>query len=274
MTRKATIYGPPGVFVLQVGAFSSPKIELEQYATTPDLAARILLLAAANGDIEGKHVIDLGCGTCMLSIAAVCCGAASVLGVDMDADAIADAQANLEGLEMEEDVDIVLSDVGRFGMMCGMRQPPRKCAPAMSEAAVTEPPVAAQAARGTAAAATSAGEAHVASTTSSAAAPSTGPKLPIDTVIMNPPFGTRTAGADVAFIVAAAQLRPRAIYSLHKTSTREFLVAKAVTLGYKAVAAAEMEFDLPKTYAFHKQASGTVAVDLLRMTPLEDAGAE
>jgi predicted RNA methylase len=248
---------------LQVGAFTSPKIELEQYATTPDLAARILLLAAGHGDIQGKNVVDLGCGTCMLSIAAVCCGAGSVLGVDTDPDAIADAQTNLAALEMDEDVDLLMSDVTRFASAC--ERLPRSITSAPEAAAACSP----------SAAASSAG-AHTPSTAAAskpAELSSGSAHLPVDTVIMNPPFGTRTAGADAAFIVAAAALRPRAIYSLHKTSTRDFLVAKAASVGYKAVAAAEMAFDLPKTYVFHKQASGTVAVDLLRMTPIVDAPA-
>ena len=44
--------------------------------------------------------------------------------------------------------------------------------------------------------------------------------LVADTVVMNPPFGTRTRGADVAFLRAAFALSRGAIYSLHKTSTR------------------------------------------------------
>ena len=38
----------------------------------------------------------------------------------------------------------------------------------------------------------------------------------VDSVIMNPPFGTRNKGIDVLFLEQALALRPRAIYSLHK----------------------------------------------------------
>lgn len=37
---------------------------------------------------------------------------------------------------------------------------------------------------------------------------------------MNPPFGTRNAGIDTAFVVKAMEVANVA-YSLHKTSTRE-----------------------------------------------------
>ncbi len=37
---------------------------------------------------------------------------------------------------------------------------------------------------------------------------------------MNPPFGTRVKGADIAFLRAAFALSSGAVYSLHKSSTR------------------------------------------------------
>lgn len=43
----------------------------------------------------------------------------------------------------------------------------------------------------------------------------------VDTVVMNPPFGTRRNGADMDFLSAALKIASRAVYSLHKTSTRE-----------------------------------------------------
>ncbi|XP_043931442.1 rRNA N6-adenosine-methyltransferase METTL5 isoform X2 [Protopterus annectens] len=43
-----------------------------------------------------------------------------------------------------------------------------------------------------------------------------------DTVIMNPPFGTKhNKGMDMSFLKAALHLANTAVYSLHKTSTRE-----------------------------------------------------
>ncbi|XP_047338658.1 rRNA N6-adenosine-methyltransferase METTL5 isoform X2 [Impatiens glandulifera] len=43
----------------------------------------------------------------------------------------------------------------------------------------------------------------------------------IDTVIMNPPFGTRKKGADMDFLKMALKVASGAVYSLHKTTTRE-----------------------------------------------------
>jgi rRNA N6-adenosine-methyltransferase METTL5 len=42
-----------------------------------------------------------------------------------------------------------------------------------------------------------------------------------DTVIMNPPFGTRNKGIDSLFIEIASKIATGAIYSLHKSSTRK-----------------------------------------------------
>lgn len=42
-----------------------------------------------------------------------------------------------------------------------------------------------------------------------------------DTVIMNPPFGTKkNAGIDMKFLEVGIKLAKTAVYSLHKTSTR------------------------------------------------------
>lgn len=42
-----------------------------------------------------------------------------------------------------------------------------------------------------------------------------------DTVILNPPFGTKhNAGMDVKFLKVAFSLAKNSVYSLHKTSTR------------------------------------------------------
>ena len=50
-----------------------------------------------------------------------------------------------------------------------------------------------------------------------------------DTVIMNPPFGTKkeTTGHDVRFLERAVLMARTAVYSLHKSSTRRFLAKTA-----------------------------------------------
>lgn len=59
----------------------------------------------------------------------------------------------------------------------------------------------------------------------------------------------------------------RAVYSFHKTSTRSFVLKQVVEkMGYtSATVVAEMRFDIPRSYEFHKQDSVDVAVDLIRV---------
>ena len=70
----------------------NPKPELEQYQTPASIAADMLYLALAHGDIANKKVIDLGCGTGMFSIGAALLGAQKTLGVDSDQTSIDIAQ--------------------------------------------------------------------------------------------------------------------------------------------------------------------------------------
>jgi putative methylase len=55
------------------------------------------------GDIEGKAVLDLGCGTGILGIGAKLLGAEKVVGVEIDEKALAQARSNCvkAGVEME-----------------------------------------------------------------------------------------------------------------------------------------------------------------------------
>jgi putative methylase len=61
-----------------------PIRELEQYTTPADIALRIAQHAKLSGLLEGRTVIDLGAGTCRLSIAALLLGASRALAVDVD----------------------------------------------------------------------------------------------------------------------------------------------------------------------------------------------
>ena len=85
-----------------------------------------------------------------------------------------------------------------------------------------------------------------------------------DTVIMNPPFGTKTKGADMDFLRFAARVAKKAIYTLHKTSTRDHVLRVGESLGLKGRVIAELEYDLPNTYKFHKKKNFAIQVDFIR----------
>ncbi|EYU32951.1 hypothetical protein MIMGU_mgv1a013678mg [Erythranthe guttata] len=94
----------------------------------------------------------------------------------------------------------------------------------------------------------------------------------IDTVVMNPPFGTRKKGADMEFLSVALKVASQAVYSLHKTTTRDHIKRTALR-DYNARSAevvCELRFDVPQLYKFHKKKEVDVAVDLWRFVPKTD----
>ena len=103
----------------RISGYSYPRAALEQYQTPAPLAARLLYHALMKGDIEGKNVCDLGCGTGVLAIGAALLGADCVKGVDSDPQAVRGAKENAVLLDAE--VAFIVADVrdaalpGRLG---------------------------------------------------------------------------------------------------------------------------------------------------------------
>lgn len=86
-----------------------------------------------------------------------------------------------------------------------------------------------------------------------------------DTVLMNPPFGTKqNNGIDIKFLRVGLNLAKNSLYSLHKTTTRDYIKKKAAEWNVKANVVAELKYNLPQTYKFHKKNSVDIAVDLWR----------
>jgi len=192
----------------EVDEFEEPKILLEQYPTRPHIAACMIhTMASTFGDIEDRSILDLGCGSGVLSIGCVMLGAANVLGLDIDPDALDTCQQNLEAFEMDN-VDLVNGNVADADQI--LRQK-------------------------------------------------------FDVVLMNPPFGTkRNKGLDLLFLEKGIKLATRAVYSLHKTSTREHVLKKGEAWGTRPQVLAELRYDLPATYKHHKKASVDIEVDFIR----------
>lgn len=72
------------------------------------------------GDIEGRNVLDLGCGTGMLGIAAGILGAGNVVGLDIDPGALRAAADNAESMDVG--MDLVCCDVARIPCLPGSFQ--------------------------------------------------------------------------------------------------------------------------------------------------------
>jgi rRNA N6-adenosine-methyltransferase METTL5 len=196
----------------EVAAFKEPVVELEQYPTSPHLAARLLHVAASNGDICDSTVLDLGCGGGILGIGAALLGAPHVIGIDVDDAALCIAMENMAEMEVEDTMDLIRADVIRVAGRSG-----------------------------------------------------SGLLGVVDTVVMNPPFGTKRKGIDVCFLQVAVERSRGAVYSMHKSSTREFIEKKALAWGTRPELMAQLRFDVPAMYGFHRHSSLDVEVDLWRL---------
>ncbi|WOL08346.1 hypothetical protein Cni_G17099 [Canna indica] len=93
----------------------------------------------------------------------------------------------------------------------------------------------------------------------------------IDTVVMNPPFGTRRKGSDMEFLAMALKVASGAVYSLHKTTTRDYIKRTALRdcNARSAEVLCQLRFDVPQLYKFHKKKEVDIAVDLWRFEPCE-----
>ncbi|XP_073943713.1 methyltransferase like 5 [Choristoneura fumiferana] len=193
-----------------LSGFEKPKVQLEQYETPPHIAAVALYTVQTQFEaLEGKLVLDAGCGPGALAVGAALLGAGAVAALDLDGDALAVLRDNLDDFEVAS-VDPVQCD---FLGADAMRW-----------------------------------------------------ENYFDTVIMNPPFGTKNnSGIDMKFLRMGLDLSCDSVYSLHKSSTRLHIQKKVKEWGVKGSVIAELRYDLPATYKFHKQQSRDIAVDLWRV---------
>jgi putative methylase len=104
--------------------FKAPKAHLEQYTTPSHIAGDILYFAHSMGDIDGKRVIDLGCGCGIFAIGAALLGAKSVMGMDVDEGAIVTAKENAHDLSL--DIEFQVCDIEGFNEKgdCVIQNPP------------------------------------------------------------------------------------------------------------------------------------------------------
>ena len=85
-----------------------------------------------------------------------------------------------------------------------------------------------------------------------------------DMVVTNPPFGIRSEkGADVEFLKSASKICNNVIFSLHKLSTINFLKKFYNKSQVNDIKSFSIEYDLPKSYKFHKKANKKIEVACL-----------
>jgi putative methylase len=93
-----------------LSGFGSPRVDLEQYRTPPELTAHLLHTADMRGDIAGKYVVDLGCGTGMLALAAALRNPETVIGIEIDSEPLATARENERRIDAPVHVSWIQAD--------------------------------------------------------------------------------------------------------------------------------------------------------------------
>ncbi len=154
----------------------------EQYVTPSNIAADVLWRAFLNGDISGKKVADLGCGTGRFSY-----------GVEL-----------LGGRALCIEIDGTLV----------------RLAKALEKVRAYVPYV---------------------------------PLREVDTVVMNPPFGTKVPKADKGFWEAALSVA-KAVYSLqpHSEGLFRVIARRAEERGFRCSVLASYNFPIKMKYEFHR----------------------
>lgn len=99
------------VTLSKLQGFVKPDEQLEQYATDGEVAATLIHMALMHGDLEGKHVADLGCGTGILGLGAILAGAESATLLDIHKDALEIAKQNAEFLDVSEYIQLINAPV-------------------------------------------------------------------------------------------------------------------------------------------------------------------
>lgn len=187
--------------------FYEPRVRQEQYLMDSEIGAEVLWNAYLLGDIEGKVIADLGCGTGILGIGALLMGAKQVYLIDSDKKALEIAKKNVSKVKSESSAaKIVCEDIDNAD-------------------------------------------------------------LKADTVIQNPPFGTKNRHVDIKFLEKALKIAP-IIYSFHKSETKAYLEKFSAKNGAKITHIWGFKFPLKATFSFHRRQIHRIEVICLRLEKL------
>ena len=101
------------ILLSRLAPHTSGFVELEQYTTGGDLAARWLADISAFGDLpEGCTVADLGAGNGVLGLGALVMGAGRAVLVEADQAACDAAKSNAKSMGFTDSVDIIQATLG------------------------------------------------------------------------------------------------------------------------------------------------------------------
>lgn len=97
--------------------FHEPKVRQEQYLMDSEIGAEVLWNAYLLGDINGKDVADLGCGTGILGIGASLLGARKVYLIDSDKKVLETAEKNILKVKSESsNVNLLCADISNVNL--------------------------------------------------------------------------------------------------------------------------------------------------------------
>jgi len=100
----------------KVPSYENPNPYIEQYMTPADIAADIIYTAFQYDDIQGKKIVDLGCGTGIFSLGAKIAGAEEVIGIDLDEEAIKIAKNYAE--KNKTNIEFLVKNVKDVDIKC------------------------------------------------------------------------------------------------------------------------------------------------------------
>ncbi|MCU4753382.1 METTL5 family protein [Halobacteria archaeon AArc-curdl1] len=233
-----------------VADFSDPRAPLEQYLTTPTIAAHIAHLAAMHDDVAGTTVIDLGTGTGMLALAIGQYGPERVIGLDIDRAALQTARAN------EHRVRAALEDNGKKGPHANAdrTQPNYEWV----QADVRTLPLCLESSRW--------------DRTESTRKRSTSSAVTIDTdqapvvVVSNPPFGAQRGNrhADRPFLEEASVLADVS-YTIHNAGSQEFVESFATDHGGTVTHAFQAILEVGHRFEFHDDEQADLETEVYRI---------
>jgi len=87
----------------------------------------------------------------------------------------------------------------------------------------------------------------------------------VDTVVMNPPFGSQVKHADRSFLLKAFEIG-NVVYSIHlaKVEVRRFIEAFVRDSGFKITHRVTLPFEIPAQFPFHRKRLERILVDVYR----------
>jgi putative methylase len=105
------------ILLSKVDEHPEPKVSLEQYTLVSEEVSDLLwTIETTFGDISGKVLVDLGCGTGRLAIGSALLGASYVVGVDIDEVALRVAAESAKKLGVEDRTSWILASVQNLNL--------------------------------------------------------------------------------------------------------------------------------------------------------------